>query len=224
MSATEHPFRGAAFGGFNRKDVIHYIETANRTHREKIAQLQGNLEAEGATRLSLESKLAAAESQAAAAEARAKKAEEDLARVSAELRGLTASAEGKTIRLEALERENSDLREQVRRMTPAASAYESLKDRAATIELEAHNRAANIVAEAEGSAESIRAAVLAWVEKVKASYLRLRGDASATLTHTGGELERARRALESADGALSAQDEELERLFSACQSPIGERQ
>ena len=35
------PFRSAAFGGFNRRDVLNYIESSARAYREKVADLQG---------------------------------------------------------------------------------------------------------------------------------------------------------------------------------------
>ena len=41
MSAPEYSFRSAAFGGFNRRDVLNYIESSARAYREKVADLQG---------------------------------------------------------------------------------------------------------------------------------------------------------------------------------------
>ena len=40
MSATELQFRTATFGGFQKQDVLSYIESSNQTHLEKLAQLQ----------------------------------------------------------------------------------------------------------------------------------------------------------------------------------------
>ena len=40
MSATELQFRTATFGGFQKQDVLSYIESSNQTHVEKLAQLQ----------------------------------------------------------------------------------------------------------------------------------------------------------------------------------------
>ena len=40
MSATELQFRTAAFGGFQKQDVLSYIESSNHTHAEKLEQLE----------------------------------------------------------------------------------------------------------------------------------------------------------------------------------------
>ena len=40
MSATELQFRTAAFGGFQKQDVLSYIESANQTHTEKLEGVQ----------------------------------------------------------------------------------------------------------------------------------------------------------------------------------------
>ena len=37
MSAGETQFRTAAFGGFQKQDVLNYIETAAREHAEKLS-------------------------------------------------------------------------------------------------------------------------------------------------------------------------------------------
>ena len=40
MSATELQFRTATFGGFQKQDVLSYIESSNQAHVEKLEQLQ----------------------------------------------------------------------------------------------------------------------------------------------------------------------------------------
>ena len=44
MSAGETQFRTAAFGGFQKQDVLNYIETAAREHAEKLSELQREVE------------------------------------------------------------------------------------------------------------------------------------------------------------------------------------
>ena len=40
MSATELQFRTATFGGFQKQDVLSYIESSNQAHVEKLEQLR----------------------------------------------------------------------------------------------------------------------------------------------------------------------------------------
>ena len=63
MNETEVQFRTATVGGFQKQDVMIYIETASREHREKLEELQRQLDEAGAARASLEEELAAARAQ-----------------------------------------------------------------------------------------------------------------------------------------------------------------
>ncbi|MEG0442101.1 MAG: hypothetical protein RR544_07370, partial [Oscillospiraceae bacterium] len=60
MSATDQSFRGAAFGGFNRQDVMRYIETSSKEHSAKLSQLKIALETEQKAREELENQMASA--------------------------------------------------------------------------------------------------------------------------------------------------------------------
>ena len=49
MSDTELQFRTSTFGGFQKQDVLNYIETSNQEHREKLEAVRRELaEAEAA--------------------------------------------------------------------------------------------------------------------------------------------------------------------------------
>ena len=47
MADTELQFRTATFGGFQKQDVLLYIETMTREHREKLDGLQRKLDEAG---------------------------------------------------------------------------------------------------------------------------------------------------------------------------------
>ncbi|MEG2455244.1 MAG: hypothetical protein RSC08_03230 [Oscillospiraceae bacterium] len=220
MSATEQSFRGAAFGGFNRQDVLRYIETASKEHNGRLAALKTQMEAEHATCISLEQRCESAELRETESAARAQRAEEHLAKVNAQHNAAQAELEEKRVRLAAAERELADLRDQVGQMAPAATAYEGLKDRAATIELEAHQRAQSIVETAEKTAETTRKQLCAWVEKVRSSYGRLCADVSATLSHADGELERAQHSLAGVSDEFSDYDAALKEIADAFQAGV----
>ena len=61
MERGEHIFRTAVVGGFNRQDVLDYIEAATRENREKAAALQKELQALRAERETLRQEKAALE-------------------------------------------------------------------------------------------------------------------------------------------------------------------
>ena len=60
MSDTELQFRTATFGGFQKQDVLLYIETMTREHREKLEELQRRLAEAGDAAAAREGELAAA--------------------------------------------------------------------------------------------------------------------------------------------------------------------
>ena len=43
MSDTELQFRTSTFGGFQKQDVLNYIETSNQEHREKLEAVRREL-------------------------------------------------------------------------------------------------------------------------------------------------------------------------------------
>ena len=60
MADTELQFRTATFGGFQKQDVLLYIETMTREHREKLDGLQRKLDEAGEAQSAREGELAAA--------------------------------------------------------------------------------------------------------------------------------------------------------------------
>ena len=80
MSATEHRFRTAAFG-FNRQDVMQYIEAVHKDYAARIKSVKGELEQERDQRSSLEEQGSLASSEAQAAEKAAQRSKEELEEV-----------------------------------------------------------------------------------------------------------------------------------------------
>ena len=182
--SMQQQFRSAVFGGFNRQDVLTYIETAARTHAEELEALRVELE-------QMKADLEEARSRAVSAQAES----ERLAPRAAQMEKSTAELEEKRSGLAAAERELKELRAKVAMLQPKADAYEAVKDKTAGIELEAHQRARQVVAEAQKEADALRVQTEQWLAKVRGSYERLRTDVEASITHTAGELERAGKAV-----------------------------
>lgn len=223
MGSVEGTFRTAVVGGFNRQDVLNYIEARAREHRERCAALQKTVDEErrrreeaetgasaGRERIGeLEDKLSAAEKQAAGETAAAASLREELEQLREELE------KERRMRM-TLERELQDLQARAERWELGAKAYDELKDRTATIELEAHQRARGIERTAEEQAERVRAAAERLLGRLQAGYSRLRSDVDATIVHAGGEIGRVEKALEQARSEFAEHDQALEELLEAC--------
>ena len=216
MSATELQFRTATFGGFQKQDVLSYIESSNQTHVEKLAQLQrerdelaGEKEA-----LAAQAEQAKEQAQALAKEKEALTAQLDEARQEAQqlrtqLDQARKEAEENAARL-------ADANARVAQAEPVAAAYQQVKDRTAGIELEAHCRAQEVVREAEEKVHRAHTEVEQWLHKVQAGYDLLRSDMDGAISRTGQELDKLRQMLEQLSTNFSSQDEHLHKLSQDC--------
>ena len=166
-------FRTALFG-FNRKDVQQYVEQIADAYRQELARLQEQLDRAEERGGELEAALSGAESEksgAAAEEARVRASLEESSRALSKLRGELSQTESM---LTVARRELERLKEQVGAMKPMAEGYAQLKERVATVELDAHRKAQVTVDEAQAEAERVRADTRAWLDEVLARYGRFR--------------------------------------------------
>lgn len=173
MDAVIQKFRGA-LAGFNRQDVQQYIEKTAAAHRQELAQLQERLDQAEGRAAELEAALSGAEtakSGAAAEEAKARACLEESTRSLARLRGELSQTESK---LMVAKKELERLQAQVGTLEPMASSYAQLKDRVATVELDAHRKAQDTLSQAQEEAERVRAETRAWLEGVLTQYGALR--------------------------------------------------
>ena len=223
MSAGELQFRTAAFGGFQKQDVLDFIDSRSREQQEKLEALTRELEEGAKARAELEEELAAAKDRAEclAAEGETLSAQQKQAQEQAE--ALRAELEQTRARAEAAERGLADAQARLAKAEPAAAAYESVKDRTAGMELEAHCRAEQVEAEAAERVKKMREQVEHWLGRVQNEYDRLRTSMDATLSHAGGELEQVRGMLDGLSAELERQDEALEGLAETCRTELGPR-
>ena len=107
----DNRFRGSAFGGFNRKDVINYLTTAAAEHEQALEELN--------------QQLAAMAAQRDEAQQRAQQAEQTLAAMTGERDDCRRQAQEtaeQANRLPALEEEVEQLRRRVAELEPDAAA------------------------------------------------------------------------------------------------------
>lgn len=213
MSGNESYFRTVTFGGFHKQDVLNYITAANKEYQERTADLKTKAETAQQEKDDLAKKYEGAEA------ARKKNAAE-CERLSALLTQRTTALEQAEKELVALKAEHeqaaarlAELEGKLPSLEEDAAAYAALKDRTATIELEAHRQAQDTVEQAREQAAKIRSELEGWLRRVQGTYQHLRTDLSATVSHLAGELDRGKKALEETGPAFQQHDELLAALL-----------
>ncbi|MEA4954305.1 MAG: hypothetical protein VB096_02145 [Pseudoflavonifractor sp.] len=214
MNETELQFRTATFGGFQKQDVLAYLETSARDHAEKLSALQRELDESRQAR-------EGAEEQAAGREAKLTALEEENRRLAADLASRTEALARESAQRAEFAAQVEALSGEIRKITPAAEAYTGLKDRTAGIELEAHSRAQAIEAEAKAKVKQTKAELENWIDQLQKTYDGLRTDLNASVEQVSGELEQAARELRSRPAELAARDAELRALREGLEKLTG---
>jgi chromosome segregation ATPase len=221
MSSGGNRFRTVAFGGFHKQDVLDYITSTSREQQDQTAALKRETEAALRERETLTEK-------ANSAEAARKESAAQCQRLSLTLTERTTALEQTQRELTALKAEHekavarlNELEARLPTLEADAQAYAELKDRTATIELEAHRKAQETVEGAKEQAAKTRGELESWLRRVQGSYQHLRGDVNAAVTHLTGELERSVKALEEAAPAFRQHDESLARLMEQERAQAG---
>lgn len=217
----DHPFRSAALGGFNRQDVLAYLEKSAKQAAETQQELQQRIDVLEETRARQEAELSELRERAGRLERESEELRAQLQRAGEDLSASRAACAGKTSALEAAGRELKQLRAEATRLEPDAEAYAALKDRLAGMELEAHRRAQSIQEEAEEQAEALRARMGEWLRRVEREYAALRARMESAVSQAAGQLEEAGRCLDQAAGLVDGQEKELESLARTCGLPAG---
>lgn len=205
MSEAGFQFRTAALGGFNKQDVLSYLERSAKEHGEKVSALQREL-----SEVKTDKELL--ETDKSELTQRLELLEAENQRLAAALADREAALTAARLEKETAERQEAALQEEAEKLRPAAKAYEAVKDRTASIELEAHGRAQAIEEEGRVKAKKYQRELADWSVQLQAAYHRLRSDMDATLIHAIRELERAGQSLEGLSGELVVQDEALKLI------------
>ncbi len=214
MNETEIQFRTAAFGGFQKQDVLTYLENSAREHAEEVAALQKKLSDERAA-------AAEGEKERGELESRLSALKEENQRLAADLTEREAALSQLAGHRDELERRIGELQARVGKLDPAAAAYESIKDRTASIELEAHGRARAIEMRAYEKVKKSRTQMMEWFSKMQASYDQMHMDFDGALARIVQELDQARQNLGELSQQLFSHDEAWEALKSQVESLEG---
>lgn len=192
-----YPIKSVTFGGFDKQDVIRYIEQTS----EKAAAAQKELQAENA---GLRSQVTALTDEAAALQ-------EQLETLTAQRDQLQAALQQESAvrqeleALKPLEEEAARLRAEVEALRPDAQAYAQFRERIGAIECEARERAASL--EASTAAQLRRT-----VDLFRAQYQTLMSTFETTASHVTGELRKVEVNLSQLPRAMDQAGTELNEL------------
>ncbi len=215
----DHQFRNAAFGGFNKQDVLDYLELMSREHREQLQQLQQELDQSQQRCNDLlqqqdqhDAQVKTMQRDAEGRQQQTDKVQTQLEQALSQLeqaKGEQESLRGQLAEKDAVIRQ---LQEQVDKLRPDAEAYIAVKERSAGVELEAHRRAQGILDQANAEAQQVQDQVKQWMNRVEREYSDLRTQVDATVSHAAGELEKVGKTLDQITQCLAQQDMALEGL------------
>lgn len=198
-------FKSVAFGGFDKQDVIRYIEQSAR----EAAELQERLQQEND---GLRAKLQTLEEQAAELERRTREAESrcrDLEQQLAKEQSARQSLEEERCRLQSLA-------DEAQRLRPDAEAYAQFRDRVGDIECESHQRAAAL--ESTTMARMRKAS-----DTFQAQYQAAMGTFETASAHVTAELRKIEVALSQLPRAMDRTGAELKELRTLLE-PTGKGQ
>ena len=150
-------FKTCLFGGFDREDVVSFIEKSSRESRERIEALERENESLQQKNQSMETELQLMRGEF---QERSELAEKAAA--------LQFQVEELTAKLQLLEEETSALRTQ-------AADYQSLKDHIADIEISAHRRTEEFRAAAIAQLRQMIDQQNTWCQQAKERYNELSG-------------------------------------------------
>lgn len=196
-------FKSVPFGGFDKQDVVRYIEQAS----EKAAAAQRELQEENA---SLRAQNAGLEDRIAELERAIEKLTDERDSLQSDLR--VESARRKKLEpLRPLEDETARLREEVERLRPDALAYAQFRERLGAIECEARKRADDLEAGAE---KQMRQAA----EAFRSQYQTLMGSFETASAYMISELRKIEVSLAQLPHAMDKTTSALEALTSKTNS------
>ncbi len=198
MSEQEYLFRGAAFGGFNRGDVLSYIQKTTEEHRRQTAELRQQLEEAAGEREALQ-----------ASASRGKEALEKLPELEGRIAALTEENSRLKSENDRLRAEGEQLQEKIRNWAPSVTTYDAIKDQMAEIELDARQRGAILLQRAGEQAGDLRRQASETVQHTADWYDRTRNDTNQTLAYLCQEMERIRGELQALSTVMDCDGQTL---------------
>ena len=192
-------FKSNVFGGFNRQDVINYIEKSAKESRELIDSMEAAKKALQEENSSMQAELSALREEHAALQV-----EKDA--LQQEVTSLRQAAQ----ELEAAKAELVRLQQQLAEAQPLAEEYSRAKDSIGTFEIEARKRADELEL-------TTKKQLLVLMNDLTAQYQGICSAMDGTVQHIGNELRNASTALSQLPIAFNKLSNDLEELKKSVQ-------
>ena len=209
----DHPFRNAALGGFNRQDVLDYLEKTAAENTQKQQELEKQLEKQNQELEQLRSRVSELEERKAIFQRERESLSRELEQTKTVLQDSRTREKAQGEELEQLRRERDSLRARVAALEPDAAASAAVKDRTAGMELQAHCRAHAVQEQAEQQARQVRRVMEQWLRQMQGQYDELRSQVEATVSHAADELGKAGKCLDQVNQLLGDQEVALEGII-----------
>lgn len=208
----DHPFRNAAVGGFNRQDVLDYLEKTAAENTQKQQELEKQLEQQNQELEQLRRRTSELEERESIFQRDRENLNRELEQTKTVLQDIRQREKGQGEELEQLRRERDSLRARVAALEPDAAAYAAVKDRTAGMELQAHCRAHAVQEQAEQQARQVRRQMEQWLRQMQGQYDELRSQVEATVSHAADELSKAGKCLDQVNQLLGDQEVAMEGI------------
>lgn len=208
----DHPFRSAAIGGFNRQDVLDYLEKTAGESAQRQKALEQQLREAEEERDRLAAQVSQQEEQISILNRDRENLNQQLEQVKAVLESTQREDETQRRELAELRQVRDTLRARIAVLEPDAAAFAAIKDRSAGVELEAHCRAQHVLDQADAQARELHQKMEAWMRRVGTEYDALCSQVAATVAHAADELRKADHSLQQVNQLLTEQDMALDGL------------
>lgn len=195
-----YSIKSVAFGGFDKQDVIHYIERTAQEAADVQKKLQGENDGLQERLTAAEQELAALRTQVEALSAQRDALQAELARETAARQALEP--------LKPLEAEVARLTAEADALRPDAEAYAQFRERIGSIECEARKRAADLEAATAAQLQKT-------VDLFRGQYQVLMSTFETTASHVNGELRKVEVNLTQLPRAMDQAGTELNELAAA---------
>ena len=189
-----YTFKSVAFGGFDKQDVIHYIEQTSKEAAENLEKLRQERDSLQTEAESLRSQVRELQTRL---EAESSLREQAQSQLEAEQ---TARQELETGRDEA-----QRLRAELEKLRPEAESYAQFRDRVGDIECDAHKRAAELEADTLAKLRQT-------VGLFRSQYVTLMSTFESTASHVTAELRKVEVNMTQLPRAMDQAGTELNEL------------
>ena len=174
MDEQTRGFRSAIFGGFNREDVMHYIEETDTKYYTETAELRSQLTEAQSAMNELRTQNEALTAKNAELLERLGEMTLDTDKIRAKLDEIekgftlqTTEIEAQNARAESLAAENDRLTAENTKLAQKCGEYDASKEKIAEMELSAYRRAKQIEEDAKSELQKLRRQSLEMIEQVK---------------------------------------------------------